>query len=115
MHICHHLVVHSRTLSHRNQVRDLTEVVLYTFPVKSNNLLYFVSLRNFGVGLSSFMARIGGAGSTFVVYLAAVHTSVPFFVFSGMCFVAAILAFLLPETGHQPLPTSIKEIEDRDK
>lgn len=77
--------------------------------------LYPTGIRNFGVGLSSFMARIGGAGSTFVVYLAAVHTSVPFFVFSGMCFVAAILAFLLPETGHQPLPTSIKEIEDRDK
>ncbi|TRY70110.1 hypothetical protein TCAL_01190 [Tigriopus californicus] len=76
--------------------------------------LYPTGIRNFGVGLSSFIARIGGSGSTAIVYLASIHSSVPFLTFSGMCLAAGSVLFLLPDTGDKPLPNSMREIEQRE-
>lgn len=114
IHKLFHLVaLYRRTLSNRNKVRKFQ--LILTKPAISffKNTSPFAS-RNFGVGLSSFIARIGGSGSTAIVYLASIHSSVPFFTFSGMCLAAGSVLFFLPDTGDKPLPSTMREIEQRE-
>ncbi|XP_059091105.1 solute carrier family 22 member 15-like isoform X2 [Tigriopus californicus] len=77
--------------------------------------MYPTAIRNFGVGSSSLMGRIGGAGCAFIAYLIEIHPGLPFMVFSGMCLIAGCLACSLPETGTLPPPSSMKEIEQRER
>uniref|UniRef100_A0A6A7FPC7 Organic cation transporter protein-like n=1 Tax=Hirondellea gigas TaxID=1518452 RepID=A0A6A7FPC7_9CRUS len=69
-------------------------------------------VRNVAIGTSSMCARIGSGIAPYIVdLLGAVHYAVPSTVFGGFAVTAGLLSLLLPETGKQRLPESIKEIE----
>ncbi|XP_038050723.1 organic cation transporter protein-like [Patiria miniata] len=73
--------------------------------------IFPTSIRNLGVGFSSFSARIGGILAPFVVYLADVSPYIPLNVFGIVSVLAAALVLILPETAKKPLPETIAEGE----
>ncbi|XP_022108294.1 organic cation transporter protein-like [Acanthaster planci] len=73
--------------------------------------IFPTSIRNMGVGVSSFSARIGGMLAPFVVYLADVSPYIPLNVFGIASVLAAALVLLLPETAKKPLPETVADGE----
>ena len=73
---------------------------------------FFLILRNMGVGMGSFISRIGSISSPYILYLGD-HTffQFPFLVFGSCSFLAGILTLLLPETLGAKLPETIEEGE----
>ena len=77
--------------------------------------IYPTSMRGTGMGLSVCLARVGGVwapqinvlGSRFGFY-------VPYMIFSSLSLIAALLAFILPETMNKKLPESASESNKLD-
>ena len=67
------------------------------------------------MGTSSFLARVGGSGSTLIPLMASIHKDVPYYTFGILGLISAVLPILLPETGNMPLPATMAEIEERHK
>ncbi|XP_070201753.1 organic cation transporter protein-like [Littorina saxatilis] len=84
--------------------------IIYLFSAE----LYPTVARNSLMGASSMVARIGGIVSPYIAQLNEVvegdlGVALPLVVFGGSALVAGLLALLLPETLHNPLPETIDD------
>ncbi|XP_060581984.1 organic cation transporter protein-like isoform X2 [Ruditapes philippinarum] len=77
--------------------------------------IYPTNFRNSGLGIASSIGRIGGILAPFVSNLALVAMWIPGAIFGGMCLLAVVLSFRLPESTSHELPTTIEECETWEK
>ncbi|KAM8947273.1 solute carrier family 22 member 7 [Pelodytes ibericus] len=73
--------------------------------------LYPTVLRQTGLGLCSFMTRLGSSVAPLVMLLEDVWVHLPPIIFSCMSLVSGAAAFLLTETSHLQLPETIQDVE----
>uniref|UniRef100_A0A0B7BP68 Major facilitator superfamily (MFS) profile domain-containing protein n=1 Tax=Arion vulgaris TaxID=1028688 RepID=A0A0B7BP68_9EUPU len=79
--------------------------------------LFPTVMRNSGMGLSSFTARIGGILAPYIVDIGNIidgHLAValPLIIFGSISIAAGLLALLLPETAYKTLPDSIEDAKN---
>ncbi|UJR35354.1 hypothetical protein I4U23_028112 [Adineta vaga] len=76
------------------------------------NELFPTNLRNTGMGICSMVARIGAIiGTLCNDSLARIWMHLPILLYGIVSLIAAVLALMLPETLHKPLPQSVAEVE----
>lgn len=73
--------------------------------------IYPTNVRNFGFGIASCSARIGGMIAPFLAYIGKFASWIPGIVFATLAIVTGIFALVLPETLNRPLPETVKEVE----
>ncbi|ESO84001.1 hypothetical protein LOTGIDRAFT_108318 [Lottia gigantea] len=83
--------------------------VIYIFSCE----LFPTEARNFGLGASSFLGRIGGIISPYIADMGfivdgKVGKALPLIIFGSAAIAAGLLALLLPETKNRKLPETIK-------
>ncbi|XP_004518312.1 organic cation transporter protein [Ceratitis capitata] len=71
--------------------------------------LFPTVVRPTGVGLCSFVGRIGSIMAPWIEGLKKYHVYIPPGVFGGFAFLAAASVFLMPETKGYPLPETIED------
>nr|KAG5711190.1 hypothetical protein BaRGS_004834 [Batillaria attramentaria] len=76
--------------------------------------LYPTVIRNFGMGCSSTVARVGSAVSPYIADLGlyiegSFGRALPLIVFGGLAVTAGLLSLMLPETLHRKLPDTLEE------
>ncbi|XP_048240049.1 organic cation transporter protein-like [Haliotis rufescens] len=79
--------------------------------------LFPTVVRNSGVGVSSFFARIGGMVSPYIADLGVLvggdlKVALPLIVFGGLSIVAGLLTLFLPETLKRRLPETIEDAKN---
>ena len=72
--------------------------------------IFPTTIRNSGMGLVSFAARIGGIAAPFLAKLGQVFPNLHFVVFGLTSLVAGLLNCYLPETKGAPLPDTIDDL-----
>ncbi|XP_037940353.1 organic cation transporter protein-like [Teleopsis dalmanni] len=77
--------------------------------------LFPTVVRNSGIGLCSFIGRLGSMLAPFVAELAHVHLSLPGAIFGVMSFLATCACFLMPETRNTLLPETLEDGENFGK
>ncbi|XP_046374256.2 organic cation transporter protein-like [Haliotis rufescens] len=82
--------------------------------------LFPTMVRNSGVGVSSFCARIGGMASPYIADLGVLiggdlKVALPLIVFGGLSIAAGVLALFLPETLKRRLPETIEDAKNMRK
>ncbi|XP_046546413.1 organic cation transporter protein-like [Haliotis rubra] len=73
--------------------------------------------RNFGMGISSVLCRVGSISSPYIndltMHITGRYSQIlPMLVFGGVSFIAGLLVLLLPETLNADLPETIKDAEE---
>ena len=79
--------------------------------------LFPTVMRNSGIGLSSFSARIGGVCAPYIADVGDVASgdlgiALPLIIFGGCSLLAGFLALLLPETLNRKLPDTVEDAEN---
>jgi len=79
--------------------------------------LFPTVMRNSGIGIASFAARIGGVASPYIADLGDMiegdlGVALPLIIFGGVSVVAGLLALLLPETLNRTLPDTVQDAKD---
>ncbi|XP_067674869.1 organic cation transporter protein-like [Haliotis asinina] len=82
--------------------------------------LFPTVVRNSGVGVSSFFARIGGMVSPYIADLGVLlggdlKVALPLIVFGGLSIAAGLLTLFLPETLKRRLPETIEDAKNMRK
>ena len=77
--------------------------------------LFPTVIRNVGMGVLTFSARMGGVLCPFVVLLGQQNKSLPMFVFAISTAVAGIMGLKLPETKGRPMPETIEDVDKLSK
>ncbi|KAG7173435.1 Organic cation transporter protein-like 19 [Homarus americanus] len=83
------------------------------------NLLYLTAsellptcVRSRGLNLSSMMARVGSIMSPFIIgLLALTYRWLPSLMFGTFAALASLIALLLPDSRHKPLPDTTQDVE----
>ncbi|XP_042208340.1 organic cation transporter protein-like [Homarus americanus] len=74
--------------------------------------LFPTCVRSRGLSLSSLMARLGSIVSPFIIkVLAASHWWAPSVMFGVCAAVGSLMALLLPESNHKPMPDTVEQLE----
>ncbi|XP_033635850.1 organic cation transporter protein-like isoform X2 [Asterias rubens] len=82
--------------------------IVYLFTIE----LFPTPVRNVGVGMGSFVSRIGSIASPYVLYLGDVtFFQLPFLVFGSFALLAGVSTLLLPDTLGAKLPQTMEEGE----
>ncbi|XP_017494643.1 PREDICTED: organic cation transporter protein-like [Rhagoletis zephyria] len=95
----------------------VASIGLFAASVSSPNIYLYAGelfptvVRNSGMGLCSFVGRIGSASAPFLSGMSAEAEWIPLMVFGGFSLVAAASLFLVPETRDLPLPETIEDGE----
>ncbi|CAG5134163.1 unnamed protein product [Candidula unifasciata] len=84
--------------------------IIYVFSAE----LFPTVMRNSGMGLSSFSARIGGILAPFIADIGNViegdfAVALPLIIFGVVSIAAGLLALLLPETAYRKLPDTVED------
>lgn len=82
--------------------------VLYVYSAE----LFPTVVRNVGMGISSFSARLGGMVAPFIVLQGDQSTSFPMFVFACTALFAAVTGLRLHETQGRPMPETFEELDE---
>ncbi|XP_005098247.1 organic cation transporter protein [Aplysia californica] len=87
--------------------------VIYVFSAE----LFPTVMRNSGMGLSSFSARIGGVVAPYIADLGDMvdghfGVALPLIIFGGASVLAGLLALLLPETLDRKLPDTVEDAKN---
>ncbi|ESO84003.1 hypothetical protein LOTGIDRAFT_107933 [Lottia gigantea] len=84
--------------------------VLYIFSCE----LFPTEARNFGLGASSFLGRIGGIVSPYIADMVygKIGKALPLIIFGSAAIAAGLLALLLPETKNRKLPETIEDAKN---
>ena len=82
--------------------------VLYLYSAE----LFPTVVRNAGMGISSFSARIGGMVAPFIVLSGDHHVSLPMFIFACTALFAGIAGLTLRETQGKRMPETFEDLEE---
>lgn len=83
--------------------------------IASLSLLLSLSLRQNGIGFTSFAARLGVSISPLIILLEDVWHLLPSVIFCAVAIGCGLVNLLLPETLHTRLPETIEDIEKPKK
>lgn len=81
--------------------------VIYMFSTEQ----FPTCIKNSGLGVCSFSARIGGLLCPYVISLGKKWQPLPLIIFGAVSMIAAFLIILLPETHKKHLPRTLEEGE----
>ena len=72
--------------------------------------LFPTALRNYGIGICSSVARLGGIAAPMIGLLRVYGVAIPYVTFGCLGLIGAMLCLLLPETLNKQLPDSVEEV-----
>ncbi|GFS02943.1 solute carrier family 22 member [Elysia marginata] len=85
-----------------------TTVYLYSAEI------FPTSIRNHGMGVSSFFENFGSIAAPFIVFAAKSIPEMPLILFGMVSIIGGVMATALPETHKRPLPQTVEEVESWD-
>ncbi|GFN80514.1 solute carrier family 22 member [Plakobranchus ocellatus] len=85
-----------------------TTVYLYSAEI------FPTSIRNHGMGVSSFFENFGSISAPFIVFAAKSIPELPLILFGMISIIGGVMATALPETHQRPLPQTVEEVESWD-
>ncbi|RUS91567.1 hypothetical protein EGW08_000682 [Elysia chlorotica] len=76
--------------------------------------IFPTSIRNHGLGVSSFFENFGSIAAPFIVFAAKSIPEMPMILFGMVSIIGGVMATALPETHKRPLPQTVEEVESWD-
>ncbi|KAK3802250.1 hypothetical protein RRG08_004538 [Elysia crispata] len=76
--------------------------------------IFPTSIRNHGMGVSSFFENFGSIAAPFIVFAAKSIPEMPMILFGMVSIIGGVMATALPETHKRPLPQTVEEVESWD-